>query len=194
MEAETQRGLIPGRLRVIAIAVVALTITATMGSVAWAHYFGPYYADNSEQTYYIYSESSWTTTQKSAITYAMSTVLDDSTDMSDTKQSASDSQTDVKFMRGSYTNPPYSTYFAWVECNNAQSASVCNSFNLKLNTSKPHSNYKALFCHEVGHTAGLEHWPGNNANAADADNSCMRGSPDLTTWNSDQRSHINDRY
>ncbi len=168
-------------------------MTVLGGSAAWAHYFDKYYADSAAHTYYIYS-ASWTTNQTAAITYAMTSVLDSSTDMYDIKYYSPSSSTDIKFMRGTYSSAPYSTYYAWVECNKAASSSVCDSFNLKLNTINPHPNYYALMCHEVGHTVGLKHWPGNNSNPSDPDNSCLRASPDKTTWNANQRGHINDRY
>ena len=60
-----------------------------------------------------------------------------------------------------------------------------------VNRNKPHNNYLSLFCHEIGHTRGFGHPGSLNSDATPAEKTCMRSSPDVTTYSDNDRFWIN---
>jgi hypothetical protein len=151
------------------------------------------YADNAEHTFF--TATSLSTTQRDAAVWVMQNSVDSPTDMFDTRMTYQSSATDVVFSAATYTKAPYSGWYAWATCEQMVFLSDrCEQFTVKFNNKNPHSNYKALACHEVGHTIGFADGTGSNKDATTAARTCMRANPDVTKYASADVTKINKRY
>ena len=162
-----------------------------MVAPANATYFGPYYADDANHDYY--RSSSLSAVQESGIGATMA-MLDNTTDMYDTEQSILWAGTDVNFYAVTDSTGEEAGWYAWTECTATVSAEVCNSNDIVFNNHNPHSNYSSLACHEVGHSIGLQHQPGNNSAYTSTNRTCMRSNPDHTDYSVRDIAHINAQY
>lgn len=178
-------------LTAVTLAVV-LVGSLTAASGAWAYVPSvpkqPYYADSLTHTYSL-SSSSLTSTQRSAATAAMN-YLGSSTNMT-TQAVAQTATTDV-VINGSWpSTAPYNSYYAWTTCSKALNSSYCDRFRIAVNRNKSHSNWRSLFCHEIGHTLGFQNPGGKNSDATSEEKTCMRSSPDVIVYAAEDRAWIN---
>lgn len=171
--------------------LVLVTLGLLVAAPANATYFGPYYADDANHDYY--RSSSLSAVQESGIGATMA-MLDNTTDMYDTEQSILWAGTDVNFYAVTDSTGEEAGWYAWTECTATVSAEVCNSNDIVFNNHNPHSNYSSLACHEVGHSIGLQHQPGNNSAYTSTNRTCMRSNPDHTDYSVRDIAHINAQY
>lgn len=164
---------------------------ASAASVTDAPFVGPY-PDNKEHTYFISSKLS--TTQADAATWSMN-YLDTATDMYDTKMTTKTSNTDVVFWAGTYAGD-YAKTYAWKVCVAlvSEKSDKCQQATVTINNYLPHSNYKSVLCHEVGHTLGFGHAGGANKDTTTANKTCLRDTPDVTKYATADISKINKRF
>lgn len=183
-----------GRRRVGGTTAVVLVLmalsTAGVSAAVPAVPKQPYYADNVNVTYFV---SPMLPTAQSTAAVGALNYLGTSSDFYVTSVPL-DTITDVYAAPSYPTVAPYNSYFAWTTCINANSATICNAFRIDVNQNKPHSYYRSLFCHELGHTIGFGHPGGKNSDATTAEKTCMRSSPDVQVYAAADISWININY
>jgi hypothetical protein len=126
--------------------------------------------------------------------------LDNQTDMYDEYASACGSQTDV---RGERSNNIYMPNLRGsYQCVGFVSAGICDVGQLLVNVDllTDYTQRRKTFCHEVGHSVGLEHYTSAGTGVvAGENNDCMKsGSVGSELWwkeySQHHRDHINQAY
>ena len=126
--------------------------------------------------------------------------LDNQTDMYDTYSSSCGSQTDVQGERSSNAYMPgiRGSYM----CLTFVAAGVCDTARLQMNVDllTDYTQRRKTFCHEVGHSVGLEHYTSAGSRVvAGENNDCMKnGTVSGELWwkeySQHHRDHINQAY
>ncbi|MDW8807474.1 hypothetical protein P1P68_22465 [Streptomyces scabiei] len=180
-------------LRFLAVPATAIGILLATVQSAQANSFGPLYADNSGHSFFYDDDLS--SGQRSGMGWARTNSLGP-TDMTTSVNSGYNSQVDVWAYSTWNPTGDQVDWYAWTTCIKkvSGSSSKCDQFTIVFNNREPHSNYKSLSCHEIGHSVGLGHHSGKNSSFASGNRSCLRGSPDHTAYSSHDKSHINGRY
>lgn len=162
--------------------------------------FGWYYADNADHYYAYVNLESYTIVASDWGRGRLDTTDMQTYDDGSCKLTFPHSgSTDVCVYDSDYTDPPWDTIAALVDCKVKVIGSTgkCDSFRIRFDTSNL-STYndnwlKRVGCHEWGHTAGLEHF-----NEIGGDYSCMWSSvsyPYQSTYLAGHDiAHINDEY
>ncbi|MEN8651237.1 hypothetical protein ABCR94_11475 [Streptomyces sp. 21So2-11] len=157
---------------------------------ASANSFGPGYADNKAHSFFYDDDLS--SAQRAGMGWARTKSLAP-TDMTTSVNSAYNKQVDVWGYATWRPTGDQRSWYAWTTCIK-QAGSKCDQHTIVFNHKLPHSNYKSLSCHEIGHSVGLGHHSGKNSSYSSATRSCLRGNPDHTYYSSHDKSHINGRY
>jgi hypothetical protein len=126
--------------------------------------------------------------------------LDNHTDMYDVYASSCGSQTDVhpELMNNIYMPGIRGSY----ECITFVSGSVCDTGRLRMNVDvlTDYTQREKTFCHEIGHSVGLQHYTSSgNGVVARENNDCMKSGTvagDLLwiEYSQHHRDHINQAY
>ena len=122
--------------------------------------------------------------------------LGSSTAMTTSRTTSLTSSTDVVVGAGYYNYGDYASWYAWTTCTKKVSNTSCDRHDIIINTKNPHSNYRSVMCHEIGHSIGMGHAPAKNSyfTVASGRRSCMRGSPDVVSYSAGDRYRINALY
>ncbi|EWS92440.1 hypothetical protein SSIG_02952 [Streptomyces filamentosus NRRL 11379] len=180
-------------VRAFAIFAAALGISLTTVQPASANSFGPVFADNGAHSFFLDDDLS--SGQKAGMNWARSSSLNP-TDMTTSLNKTYNKQVDVWAYGTWKPTGDQTRWYAWAKCVKMVSGSKtkCDQYTIVFNHKLPHSNYKALACHETGHTVGLGHESGKNSSFTSAARSCLRASPDHNYYSNHDKSHINGRY
>lgn len=126
--------------------------------------------------------------------------LDNQTDMYDLYASSCGSQTDVQAERSNNAYMPgiRGSY----QCLTFISGSVCDTGRLRMNVDLlvDYTQRRKTFCHEIGHSVGLEHYTSAGMGVvAGENNDCMKsGAVGADLWwieySQHHRDHINQTY
>ncbi|MCH0540079.1 hypothetical protein I3F58_10970 [Streptomyces sp. MUM 203J] len=161
---------------------------------ASANSFGPTYADNKAHSFFYDDDLS--KAQRSGMDWARRNSLGAKTDMTTSVNKKYNRQVDVWVYATWRPTGDQKHWYAWTTCVKrvSGSSSKCDQHTIVINHKLPHSNYKSLSCHEIGHSVGLGHSKGKNSSYKSADRSCMRGNPDHNYYARHDKKHINGRY
>lgn len=172
-------------------------ISVLVGSPASADYFGSRYADGGSHSMW-YPSSNLGSARYDGVHYARTVSIDGGTDVGTSQVSQYSVSTDVAVVMTSNPPPDLAGAFAWAQCTRPASSSICDQSTVTFNANKPHSDYRALACHELGHTLGLKDGQfatyGSNSASAAVDRSCMRSNPDVRYYSNHDKGHINGQY
>ncbi|WP_262387153.1 hypothetical protein [Streptomyces sp. TRM49041] len=178
-------------LAALGATAAALTLTAQPAS---ANSFGPLFADNKAHSFFYDDDLS--SKQRSGMDWARKKSLAGPTDMTTSVNRSYNKQVDVWSYATWNPTGDQKKWYAWTTCVKRVSGSSkkCDQFTIVFNNKVPHSNYKSLSCHEIGHSVGLGHASGKNSSYTSANRSCMRGNPDHNYYSKHDKKHINGRY
>jgi len=171
--------------------VFVLGFQAVMSPSSQANDFNGPYADNSHHTYFL--SAGLYASEKTGIRNAMIYSLGSDTDMT-VAEVAQGPKVDAWFFDAIKTTGDEANYYAWTVCLTPMSGNKCDHFAIAFNHVNPHSNYRSLACHEIGHSVGLGHAKGKNSTRPSNKRSCLRTDPDHVWFSDHDRSHINGRY
>ena len=179
-----------GKQRTFAVLISALVLLVATPLTAAANSFSPH-ADNKAHSFFFDDDLS--AAQKSGVDWARKNSLAP-TDMTTSVNTTYNTKVDVWVY--STWNPPADlrNAYAWASCIKRVNAAKCDQHELVINNKLPHSNYKSLGCHEIGHTVGLGHASGKNSSYSTPNRSCMRGNPDHNYYSTHDKNHINGAY
>jgi len=161
-------------------------------SITMANSFGPVFADNASQTFFY--DDDLGSTRTSAMEYARINALDAPTVMTTSRKTSYTALVDV-WSYGEWTpSGDERSWYAWTQCVRLLSISQCEQHVIVFNMVLPHSDYKSLACHEIGHFVGLGHASGLNSDETVSEKSCMRGRPDHRDYAVHDHKHLTSRY
>ncbi|WP_344361154.1 hypothetical protein [Streptomyces gobitricini] len=177
--------------RVLAALGAAVGSLILVTQPASANSFGPTFADNKAHSFFFDDDLS--KKQRSGMDWARKNSLAP-TDMTTSVNRTYNKQVDVWTYATWNPTGDQKNWYAWTTCVKRASGSKCDQFTIVFNHKVPHSNYKSLSCHEIGHSVGLGHASGKNSSYSSANRSCMRGNPDHNYYAKHDKNHINGRY
>ncbi|WP_241518712.1 hypothetical protein [Streptomyces sp. CB03238] len=179
--------------RVLAALGAAVGSLILVTQPASANSFGPTFADNKAHSFFFDDDLS--SGQRNGMDWARKNSLAP-TDMTTSLDSRYNNQVDVWAYATWNPTGDQKNWYAWTTCVKkvSGSSSKCDQFTIVFNHKIPHSNYKSLSCHEIGHSVGLGHASGKNSSYSSANRSCMRGNPDHNYYANHDKNHINGRY
>lgn len=179
--------------------VMAMTIAGAAilvgGTPARADYFAPWYADGTYHDFW-YSSATLGSTRYAGAANARITSVDAGTDITTAQVTVYLPTTDVAVIMDTNTIDVRNAY-AWTTC--SKGSSICDAFVVHTSKTNLHPDYYALYCHEFGHTLGLQDGEGatyghNSDSLNYYDRSCMRSGPDVQWYSNHDKTHINGRY
>lgn len=182
------------RFRLGGPVVTVLTAMLVLGSAggAQANPFGPTYANGPTHRYYLDSTLIYAHeyNTRQAMTYSLGPTI-----MNPVEVTSISSTTDVVVRAQHVSSGEKKNWYAWATCN-SKTGNVCTRWTIVYNTAKPHGDYRAVACHEIGHTVGLGHHPASeeNSNFPSNQRSCLRASPDNWYYADHDKAHLNSRY
>ncbi len=176
--------------------VVALVAPLAIAPAASANPFGPTYADNNYHVYYI--SGGVRAAEKAGLRWAMANSLAGDTLFTSAETTNRDAQTDVWAYDSTIKTGELKNAWAYVFCRTmVGSTDKCDQWAMVFNQNMAlHPDYKAVGCHETGHTIGLGHYDPsqNNSSYGTANRSCLRTNPDHRYYSTADKQHLNGRY
>jgi hypothetical protein len=163
---------------------IALVGVAT---TAGADYFGDYFADNSNHTFFIAGMGpAWTTSVRAAMTQ-----LANDTDMTRDEVSSHTDAVDVVFANGDYGDTTWCGRYSCIDWRSPKCFHSHININTRNNNGCP-TDYSAfqkkyVLCHEIGHSIGFNHEPSDRG-------TCMAEDWQWAVLSTHDKNHVNNHY